>query len=84
MKSGSRTYKDALMGVKRRRKRCKNGTRRNKSGKCVRPNRRLRSNSKRTRRCPNGSRRIPAKTGSCVRKASRKSSRISRSRRRRR
>ena len=32
MKRGSRTYKDVLMGVKRRRKRCKNGTRRNKSG----------------------------------------------------
>ena len=76
-----RTYKDALLGIKRRRKRCPNGSRRNlKTNKCQNKKRRLRSNSKRTRRCPNGSRRIPAKTGQCIRKkrkSSRKSSRRS-------
>ena len=51
-------------------KRCKNGTRRNKkTGKCEKPKRRLRSNTKRTRRCPNGTRRIPPKTGQCVKRS---------------
>jgi len=50
--------------------RCKNGTRRNKkTGKCEKPKRRLRSNTKRTRRCPNGTRRIPPKTGQCVKRS---------------
>lgn len=59
-----------------RRKRCANGTRRNKkTGKCQthRPKRRLRSNSKYTRRCPNGSRRKPARTGQCRRRSATKS-----------
>ena len=52
-----------------RRKRCRNGSRRNlKTNQCERKKRRLRSNSKRTRRCPNGSRRVPARTGQCVNK----------------
>ena len=70
-----RTYKDALLNRKSRKKRCKNGTRRNaRTGRCEIPKRRLRSNSKRTRRCPNGQRRYPPKTGQCVRRSARKSS----------
>ena len=73
---GKRTYKDVLLGVKRRRKRCPNGSRRNlKTNRCVKKKRRLRSNSKRTRRCPNGSRRIPPKTGQCTRKKGKKTKR---------
>ena len=70
-----RTYKDALLNRKSRKKRCKNGTRRNaRTGRCEKPKRRLRSNSRRTRRCPNGSRRKPAKTGQCRRKSATKKS----------
>lgn len=72
-----RKYNDGRWSnrTSRKKKRCKNGTRRNaKTGKCEQPKRRLRSNSKRTRRCPNGQRRSPPKTGSCVRRSARKGS----------